>query len=405
MRPDAVDDLPSARLGRLTLPAPRLWKQRNAGMAPGVESGLVVQMATARAAEPVLRLQWQALVETGQSGHRVYQLPAYFDAIRAACDGSTRAELLTVTRVADQALVAVVPVSLGPLDLTFRIGPVVLWRRRLSCVNLLGSVPSAGASALPLAWLAGRVLALLPQADAVVLHAVPAAHGIWEHLVAAGPVHAIHAAMLSNWRACHTMPVPATVLAYEQQFSSKKRYNLKRQMRQLGAACGPLRLSRIESGTDLDLLFHAFAALAPAPALRRAMADALAANGLLLCYVLRAGDKVVGAIVGTRSAHVLHVHNIYVDASQRHLSVGATTLHLAMEDMIGMGCFRLLDFGYGTPRHDFTSSHVLATRAQLAIARRGQPVRHWLTAHRVFHVITEYLIARVKAMLRQWRAR
>ncbi len=387
----AIDDLPTPRVAGLAPRTWRLWTQRNAT----VTGGLCVRVATESAADPGFRAQWHCLAET------VYESPAYFDAVRDADDGSAPIELLAVTRSGDGRLVAVVPVRRATWELGFRVGRIVLWRRPMPVLLLLGS-----GGAAPLSVLTAEALALFQQAQAVLLHAVPQGLGLWDELVNEAEGHGVCASMLSNWRACHTMPVPASIDAYLQLSSSKKRYNLKRQQRQLASACGALVLERLSTVAHVSELLAASAALPAAQKVlpRPAMLEALARHGLLLCYVLRAGDRVMGVIVGTRSADVLHVHNIFTDNQQRHLSVGSTIMQLAMEDIISMACFKLVDFGYGTPRHEFSSSHVLQVRAQVAVTRRGDAARHWFAAFRLFHVCTEYAIARVKDVRAMWRA-
>lgn len=400
MHQRAVGELSTRRQSGLMVWMRKLWMQRNAGRVIAAHD-LSLQLATREADMPAFRAQWQALVEAGQGGQKVYQLPAYFDALREADDGNARVEVLAVTRGAERSLIAVVPVRLAAWDMTFRLGPVTVWRRRLLVINLLGSVPS---EALPMSWLISEALAMFPGQDAVLMHAVSKRLGVWESLLGCAD---LHPSLVADWRHCHTMAVPATVAAYLTQFSGKKRYNLKRQIRQLGDACGPLNLTRIDSTAKLDDLFAALQTLQPAgtpPSLRRETVAALAQHGLLLCYVLRGGGKVIGTLVGTRSADVLHIHNIFVDQEQRHLSVGTTTMQLAMEDIISMACFKMIDFGYGTPKHEFSTSHQLDMRAQVAVLRSADPMRHLFTLHRVFHVVTERVIAGVKAALAAWRS-
>lgn len=397
----------------LALPrvAAKWWRVRRhashvAQLVSADSGALEVQIETARAADPVFRSQWLALVEGGVSPQKIYQLPQFFDAVRDSDDGAAPVELLTVRRRLDHALLAVVPVRLGPHTLAFNIGKLVLWRRTIGAVQLLGSVPASAVPGINMLFLARRCLDMFPQCQALMLAALPA--GPFWTALSCSPGQAMHAILLSEWRACHLMPLPRTVDAYMQQFSAKKRYNLKRQLRLLAEHYGTLAVLRVDHPAQVGALCDAIGLLLPpakmAKVQRRESLEALARHGLLLSYVVTAGGAPLGVVTATRSAHVLHIHNIYADDSQRSLSVGTSVMLLALEDMIGMTCFTLIDFGYGTPRHDYSSSQVLEARAPVAIVRGMGRVRLLLGAHRVFHLLAERAVRLAKALRRQWRA-
>lgn len=343
-----------------------------------------VQIATPSAGQPAFRAQWQALLETSPQCHRLYQSPAFFD-VASAHDDRTKVDLLAVTRIADGALVAVVPLRISRHRFTIGIGGKALLTWRAQVVNLLGSTPARGIHPVPLSLVAGAALDLFPEATFCMLQALPQDGGDWRELSTCASERRVTAALLGHWRACHTMPVPSSLAAYGQQFAAKKRYNLKRQVRQLADACGPISLERIERVDQVDSLYEALAVLRGPHALdnmqRRSTSVALAQHGLLLCFVLRTGEAVRGVVFATRSDAVLHVHNIFVDDSQRHLSIGTSTMHLTMENLIGMACFTLIDFGYGTPKHDFGSSHLLEMRAPVLVARSASAARFVLAVH------------------------
>lgn len=177
-------------------------------------------------------------------------------------------------------------------------------------------------------------------------------------------------------------------------------------MRQLAAHYGEIALVRVEQPGQVDTLYDAIRALLPpdrlAKVLRKESMRALAAHGLLLSYVVLAGGVPVGVVTATRSPQVLHVHNIFADERQRSLSVGTSVMQLALEDVIGMACFSTIDFGYGHPRHDFSSSQVLEMRAPVALAGAGGRVRPLLRAHRLFDVLAEHAVRLVKAARKAW---
>jgi CelD/BcsL family acetyltransferase involved in cellulose biosynthesis len=193
-----------------------------------------------------------------------------------------------------------------------------------------------------------------------------------------------------------------------EKFSSKKRYNLNRQIRQLSEQVGTLELERIERPEQVAGMIGSLDALADAGELKTIMSEqtfvALAAQGLLLSYVLRAGDQVLAAILGTRSPDTLHVHNIFVDKKLLSLSVGTSAMHLAIKDLTGLGCLNSIDFGYGTPNHEFRSSHVLETRAQVLLFDRTRSISLLFFLHRHFMAASEGVIGAVKSLRKQVQA-
>jgi hypothetical protein len=365
-----------------------------------------VELATQHATEPAFCGVWRALVLAGDSPQKIYQTPEFFQFQRETVNDGERLELLGVRRRSDGVLVGVVPVRLGRQQVVFGVGKLVLYRHTVATINVLGSIPAMPSCPALAQYVVLRMLQLFPFASAVFMQSLPLRSAHWHH-VAATP--AFGAALLGPWRECHTQPLPATFEQYMGQFSAKKRYNLNRQIRQLEAQAGALDVRRIAQPEQVAGMMASLGALLPparlASVLQQATFEALARKSLLLCYVLRAGDEVLAAVVGTRSPDVWHIHNIFVSKHHTSLSVGTTALHLALQDLMGEGCFRLVDFGYGTPNHAFRSSHVLETRAQVLLFDRARPVRLLLRAHGWFSALAEGAVARIKALLALRRTR
>ena len=179
---------------------------------------------------------------------------------------------------------------------------------------------------------------------------------------------------MHGWRACHTIPLPEDVPGYMRKMSAKKRYNLGRQYRLLEQATGPLTLVRVDRSATVKDLVAGVLALAPdGDRARTAARDyrVLAANRLLLSYVLRSDDEVVAVIAGSRYGDTWHIHQIIYAPHYRHLSAGANALHAALQDVITHFAFTTADMGFGTPRDRFASTHVLQSRAHVLVGRRG----------------------------------
>lgn len=369
-------------------------------------SDLMVELATERASDPTFCFLWQALVADSRSPQKIYQTPAFFKFLQQACYPGDRLELLTVTRRSDGALVGVVPVRINKRNLDFKFGPLTLHSAQVEMIYLLGSIPAAPSGSDVAAMLATRMLAQFPAAKAVQMAALPVDSAYWDDLSGIGASGGVLSTSLTSpWRACHTMPLPAAFDQYLEKFSAKKRYNLHRQIRQLSEQVGELELERVEQPGQVAGMMRSLEALVARDGMKSVLSEktfvSLAAQGLLLCHVLRAGDQVLAATIGTRSPDTLHVHNIFVEKKHLALSIGTSAMHLVIKDLAAMGGLKMLDFGYGTPNHEFRSSHVLETRAEVLLFDNTKSISLLFFIHRHFVALSEGLICKIKSFKKQ----
>lgn len=373
------------------------------------ERDFVIALATERASDPTFCILWQALVADSHSPQKIYQTPAFFKFAQNARQPGERVELLTVTRAGDGVLVGVVPVRISKQDVNFKFGPFMLHTAKLEMINLLGSIPAAPSGTDMADQLITRMLALFPDVKAVMMPSMPQDSAYWYDVTdipAEGGV--LSTALMGPWRECHKLPLPKTFDQYLEKFSAKKRYNLNRQIRQLTEQAGTLELERISGPEQVPGMMRSLEALITGAELKMLSSEktftALAAQGLLLCHVLRAGDQILAAIIGTRSPDTLHVHNIFVDKKHLALSIGTSAMHLAIKDLTEMGCLKAIDFGYGTPNNDFRSSHVLETRAQVLLFDNTKSISLLFFMHRHFVALSDRLVASAKSVKKQLQA-
>jgi CelD/BcsL family acetyltransferase involved in cellulose biosynthesis len=381
---------------------------------PGAEDHFRVELATQRSQDQEFNARWRELVAASKSPERIFQTPAFFRVMLDTRTAGTRVELLAIVRQSDNEIEGVVPVMLMEQTLSFAIGKLVLFAPKVPMVRLLGSIPAASSEIGVVECLAHKILALFPEAKSISMQAMPVDSDYWRTLAKIGArQRGLSTALLGDWRSCHTMPLPASFEQYVGQFSAKKRYNLNRQIRRLEQQAGALELLRIEHTDRVDTLLHSLAELvSPAEFAAnvhpRTLAH-LATQGLLCCYVLRAGGESLAVIMATRAAGVVHVAKIFDAGSHRALSIGTSAMHLAVEDIIGQGGIGLIDFGYGTPKHESSSSQVIETRGQILLFKCTNNVRRLYSAHAVFYRTSEALIATVKLVRKKvtaiWRER
>lgn len=312
--------------------------------------------------------EWRRLLSASASPEKIYQTPEFFRfLVDSSSSTSDRFELFVIKHRAQDKVVGMVPVRISSTPLDIKAGSLTLATYHPRIVRILGSVPLMPDHPALMQTLFAYLLRAFPACAAVSMQAFPL--DMQAHLADAGQHHTF---ILHGWRDCHTIPLPDAWPAYLARMSAKKRYNLSRQERLLERAAGPLQLQRIDRSTEVRALVDSVAVLAPDAALEPVRARdyrVLAANRLLLSYVLRSGDDVIAVIAGTRYGDTWHVHQILYAPRYRHLSAGAVALHAALEDVVTHFAFTSADLGYGTPRHRFASTNVLKTRAHVLVAR------------------------------------
>jgi len=366
-----------------------------AGVAEAAQRFELVDVTDLREA-PALVAAWREMLSRGASPEKLYQTPEFFRYMVESQPGVAGAQVLyAVRRRADGAYVGIVPVRPGEQDVSFGVGPLRFATRTLATLQVLGSVPLLDRNEPGLAgFVHDSLLRLHPACRVLAMQAVPAAQ-----VAALDDLPGLSAHVHNGVRACHTVPLPDSFDAYLQKFSSKKRYNLSRQVRLLGTQAGELQLCRIESPQQVPHLIEAMRAMMPAHVARPGVQlrfERMAAQGLLHSYVLRCGAEDVAVIVATRSFDVWHVHNIAALAKYQALSAGTSAVHLALQDLITHFSFADADFGYGSPNQEFRATHVLKNRCTVLVCQARSPTAALLAVHGLWQRAADALIVRVK---------
>jgi CelD/BcsL family acetyltransferase involved in cellulose biosynthesis len=340
-------------------------------MLSGAATTYEITCVTSDFALPFWRGEWRRLLAASTSPEKIYQTPEFFRFLFDSQErGSDRFELYAIKDCTHGNVVGMIPVRISGTPLAFQLGSLRICTFRPRIVRILGSVPLMPDDTILLHQLFAHLLKIFPKCAAVSMQAYPVEMKAYLHL---DPAHVPY--LTHGWRECHTIPLPDDFPAYMARINAKKRYNLARQYRLLEQATGPLTLLRIDQSAQVQELADGIVALTPGgDGLRRTNARdyrVLAANRLLLSYVLRSADAVVAVITGTRYGDTWHVHQILYAPQHRHLSAGAVVMHAALEDVITHFTFTQADFGFGEPGHRFASTHVLKRRAHVLMARAG----------------------------------
>ncbi|CAN7267971.1 GNAT family N-acetyltransferase [Massilia sp. LjRoot122] len=354
---------------------------------------------------PLLAL-WTGLLALGSSPEKLYQSPQFFRyALSEEQEGSSTLALYVIRRRSDHACIGIIPIRKTDQQITFALGPVRLFTRKLRALQIMGSVPLLDPSAPALAAdLFKSLLDSHPDCQLLSMQAVPA-----EEVPALESLPRLSAFVHNGLRDCHTLPLPQDFNTYLQKFSSKKRYNLSRQVRLLGEQAGKIQLCRIETPAQVPMLIEAMQEVLPphhsGQFVRQTRLELLAQHGILHSYVVRCGSQNVAFIFALRSDEVWHVHKIAALAKYQSLSAGTSTVHLALEDIITHFSFKQADFGYGTPNHEFRATHVLQSRAMVLLCRSRSLTACLLATHAGYQRASGLLITSIKAGLRHVKQR
>ena len=272
---------------------------------------------------------WRLLVAASRSPEKIYQTPEFFRFLAdTRTSDSDQFELFAIRDRHHDKVVGMVPVRLSGIALDARLGNMPLMQLQRRVIRLLGSVPMMPDDPALLRQLFAFLLAAFPECVAVSMQAFPAK---MQAQLAGDARH--RALAVHGWRGCHTIPLPETVPEYMAKLSGKKRYNMARQLRLLEQATGPLELIRIDRSADVRELVAGLAALsgdAAGGSMTARDYRVLAANRLLLSYVLKSGVDVIAVIAGSRYGDTWHIHQIHYAQRYRHLSAGAVAMHGAL---------------------------------------------------------------------------
>lgn len=356
--------------------------------------------------DPVLLAAWQEMLGRGAGPEKLYQTPEFFRYALETEQGSSKSPMLyVVRRNSDGAYVGVVPVRRSEQHLAFGLGPVKLFVRKVTTLQVMGSVPLLDRDERKLAgFVFDQLLRRHPDCQVLSMQAVPA-----EQVSALDTLSGLSAYVHNGLRDCHTVPLPENFNAYLQKFSSKKRYNLSRQVRLLGEQAGEVQVCRIEEPAQVPGLIEAMrTVLTPqqfARSPRQARLERMAKYGILHSYVIRCSTEDVAFVFASRSADVWHVHQIVASPKYQGVSAGTSAAHLALQDVITHFSFADADFGYGTPNQEFRSTHVLKPRATVLVCRSRNPTALLLAVHGLYQRATGALVASVKEGQRRLKQR
>ena len=357
-----------------------------------------------RTSDPQFREQWTRLIQDAKSLEPIYQSPEFFEFLRTGADAGATPRCVAVEDHQSGEMVGLIPVRTIKHTIEFRIGDRILFAPTVRVVSVLGSCPLIPDNPYLLPLLAKNLLSAYPGSDGLSMQAVPRRSALMHDLVQSMELRQDFIIFVFHgWREAHTIPLPKSYELYLEQFGKKKRYNLNRQVRLLREhGGGQLVLKKIETIDQVESLLLALNGVTMGkrsdfPTTK--VFAALAANNLLLAYVLEYGGRDCAVMLGTRWGRNYHLHEIVHDESLSEFSPGTSILHLAIESLIQEFGFAIIDLGYGTPAHGNRSSNVTGERGHVLLLRKS--LRNMTIT--VSHALFNRAVATAKMLVSRYR--
>lgn len=308
--------------------------------------------------------RWEQLLAGSRNLNALYQSPEWLGHMLVLEPDQRLA--VAVTRDRTGEAVGVIPMCVGRHSLRFHVRGRTLGKIALRQVCLLGSEPLLPPDHGLYDQLLLAIAEAFPDAHCVGMSDVAIESFVWRHL---GESRAVQQAFLpyviDGVREYHVISLPPTYEEYLAQFSRKKRYNLRRQLRFLRDSCqGKLELERIESRGRVQALVEGWVALGSVewftPALKtqtpdmskelRQMAD-LADRGLLRAYLLKSPQETLGCLIGCQYRDTYVVWHTSYQRNLAALSPGTTMFCLVIEDLLRHRPAKTINLGFGDPGH------------------------------------------------------
>jgi hypothetical protein len=336
---------------------------------------------------------WKKMLALQETAEAVYQDPKFFRFLAS----TEQADRIQVAALRDEtdAIVGVVPMRFVSTTLNYSIAQFILARSTFGVVSVLGSEPMVPPDDGALLKLFSEFGKKFTNHAGISLPSVETTGTFWRYLTTSEELRRDFFVYIPYGpRRCYSLRLPTTFQEYLTQLTAKKRHNFGRQarmLRELGK--GKLELRRIDSLTQLSALHSAIAPLVPSDSnfLRQNTIAALAAEGLLLCYVLMVGDQPCALTLGVKSNSTYRIWRTHFDPSFAKFSPGSTLLHLLIEDLIENCSIQTVDLGYGSPYSKSPSNKASSVRAEVLLLRKTLLNRLRVMCHLGFWSLSDWV--------------
>jgi Acetyltransferase (GNAT) domain len=318
-----------------------------------------------------LRQVWRELLAASDDPFALYQSPEWFD-LRRGLAAADSMPSLAIRRNSARQVIGVVPLYPAEEPCTF---PIALKRAYVTRPRKMILIQS-GRLLLPAGdrWFDG-LFASLCQANRegclVKIQNVPVPSPLNTYIETSPLIARRYCTFaVPGLSQVHTIPLPSTYDEFLDRYRSKKRYNLRRQIRQLEQhAKGGLELRCFESADDLPEFVAHWDALAAACDPRRDEARSIAARrdtlrrraelGLMCSYLLMDGSRPIAGFLADCYGSTFMLGKTLHDEAYSPFSPGSCLLHMVIEALIRERGVRLINLGYGLPAGSYRATNIV----------------------------------------------
>lgn len=309
-------------------------------------------------------------------------------------------------------LVGVVPRYHYTKEIAFGAGRRDFWRFQLSTVSILGCQPLVPSSEdvydmLFEALASDRDTADLP----IYFHSVPVNSHLWSYLRQSALISGHYSLWMPDGvRQLHSLELPASYDSYLGSFKSKTRTNLKKKIRLIEAASGPLRLDRVDRPEQTEAFLQASESVIRhawqrklvnrhvfQPVQRPEAAHQLAGLGLLRSYILWAGATPVGLVLGYQYEGMYHFAETAFMSELGRYSPGLILIFKMIEDLINHKAPQKIVFGIGDAQYKQQFGNLRERDATIILVRKKLSASLLMNAHRAWRLMVDAAKAVVAA--------
>lgn len=354
---------------------------------------------------------WRRLIDTSGNLHALYQSPEWSEHLLATAEqGSLYIGLVTY----GNDTVGIVPVRVSARAVSFSLGRRRLLKRRVLAVNVLGSVPLIPDDPVLHGVVWREALTRFTECDCIYLDSLPCDSAAWRYLNRSRDRKSEYLVYAEDGvRPFHAIELRSSFDAYLARFSSKQRYNFKRDVKRLREhGRGDLEIQRVCSDTQVERFLVEARRVSERSWQQSVLGDRihngaaqrdkysdLARRGVFRSYILKCGDVPCAFVVGYQYRRVYHYAEIGYDPAFASFSPGRVLLYLLLEDLSQDGTFRAVNFGVGEHEYKRQFGTIHASDASVGIWRRNLRNDVLCAGHKGFG----FAKACLKRVLR-WRA-
>lgn len=334
---------------------------------------------------PDRRAEWETLLRTFDHPNKLQQSPEWLEHQQSIGAGEQFSAV--GMRDIEGRLYGLVPLGFGHWNLDYSLKVINLWRTRLCCINILGSLPLLPPNVQTYDKVFQCIHNSFPHYDCILMRMLPTDSFLYRYL------H--ESKFISDHFLCyvpdglnvnHFISLPASFEEYLTKFNSKKRYNLKRQIRMLREhGGGRLSMRRIEQSRDVPFFVdgadyvvqRSWQGARSGEELidrgqkwQRMLTD-LADRGILRSYLLLCADKPCAYVLGYQFRGVFYYVQIGYDQALSQYSPGTSLLYMLIEDLIVYNKASLLTFGFGDNNYKQEFGNLRSQDALMILLRKN----------------------------------